>query len=214
MALRSADEGLGQCQLVFHLLHPSHRSHEPQIGTNEGASRDRSAHIRPRRELRRVDSIVDLRDAPRRDADRSPQISSEVSRQRDIVADERSVEAANPTILAVRSVEIADVATVFAVHAYRDTREPCRDRRLQRGQVARVHDRRRKFAEKSEQARVEPHAVARFLVQREVLDVAASDSSSEIGDVGERNDRVPICLGGQMADEIDDAVLESADIEP
>ncbi len=110
-------------------------------------------------------------------------------------------------------MEVRHVAAVLAVHAHRDPGEPRGDRRLQSGQVARVHDRRRKFAEKSEQARVEPHAMAGSLVQREVLDVAASDSSSEIGDVGERNNRVSKRLRWQMVDKIDDAVLESADIE-
>src|SRR4029453_10492418 len=47
----------------------------------------------------------------------------------------------------------------------------------------------------------------------EELHVVAPDPLVEIGDVGQRDDRVPERIGGKMIDEIDDAVLETADIE-
>ncbi len=53
----------------------------------------------------------------------------------------------------------------------------------------------------------------RSLVQREELHIVAADSLAKISDLGQRDDRVPVGVGREMIDEIDDAVLESAHVE-
>src|SRR5213075_1486673 len=85
--------------------------------SREWTIRERDSAVRRGRESDSVDAVVDLRDARRGDFDRSPQIIGEVLRQRDILGDERAVKAPDALIRSIGSVEVADVAPVFAMHA-------------------------------------------------------------------------------------------------
>ena len=110
-------------------------------------------------------------------------IPLEVTRQRDVVADEWPVGAPNCTIRPVGAVEIAYVATVLAVNAQRHARQPRRKARLECREVARVHDRRPQPSEQSEEPRQQLDAMAGSLVQFDELDVAARHSLPELGGV-------------------------------
>ena len=76
-----------------------------------------------------------------------------------------------------------------------------------------MHDRGPERPEQPVQLRIEPEALPRRLVQREALDVVALQALAEIGDLGQRDDRVPVVLRRHVVDQVHHAVLETAGVE-
>ena len=98
--------------------------------------------------------------------------------------------------------------------AHRHAGQPRRHHRLERRQVAGVDDGRAMLPEQPVEPRIKPHRMPGRLVQRDEFDAGGADAFAEIGDFGQRNDGVPECMGGHVVDQVDDAVLEAADVEP
>ena len=126
---------------------------------------------RPRRcrrgEALRIDTVVDLRDPSSRNTNLLPQVILDVPRERDVVRDERPVKTPRNAVSPIRAVEVADIPTVFAMHAHRHAGEPCRYARLERCEVARVDDVGAQRAERAIERRPQLRAMARTLVQRD-----------------------------------------------
>ena len=167
-----------------------------------------------RHEARGIDAVTDALDALQRDAHALDQIGLDVPGQRDVAADEGTVGAPQPLELAPRAARIGDVPAMLAMHARGHASGPGRHHRLERGEIAGVHDGRAMRAEQAVELRVEPGAMAGRLVQRDEADVLAPDAAAEgLGAVGERHHGVAEALGRQMVDQVAHAVLQAADIE-
>ena len=162
-----------------------------------------------------IDAVVDLYDPLRRETYLFAQVDLEVRGQRDIRRHEGAERAPHPLVPDTRAVQIVDIASMLPVNACRHGGRPRRQRRLQRGNVARVHDRGSQLAKQPKQRWVQPKRVPGTFVQRDVADVLACDPRREAGiDLGQRQDGMPPFLRRQPIDEIHDAVLEPPDLEP
>ena len=182
------------------------------VGSAEGAAGDHVA--RARIKALRVDAVVDLGDRLVRHANMVLKILGEVLRQRDIVVHERPIQPAHQPVAAAASFGVLDVPTMLAMDPHRDAGGPCRHDRLQRRQVAGMHDRRAQRLEQAQQLRVIARQVSRTLAQRDVVHVRMGDSLGELaGDIGERHDCVAPALARKVIDQVDDPVLEPAHAE-
>src|SRR5678815_2975637 len=144
------------------------QAREEVLGLAEGAAGDRAAGL-SRPEALGVDTVVNLRNAMQRNPDLTLEVVLQVTRQRDITADERPVEAAHVLIAATRSIRIREVPAVLAVDANRNTRRPGRHGGLERREVAGMHDGRAQPAEQPIKPRVIAHQMARALVELDEL---------------------------------------------
>ena len=215
-ACRSAcHECTREIRLVLHRFEPAHGADEPQARIVEGRALDRRTVGLARSEARRVDAVVDLRHAPGVDADALDEVALEIAGHGDVLRDERAVQPAHELIALARTVQVADVAPVLAVDAHGDAREPRRHGRLERREVARVHDRRAPVADQPVKTREQLRRMPGPLAEREQLDARAPNALRKTGvDARQRDDGVPPRIVRQAVDEIDDAVLQPADREP
>jgi hypothetical protein len=129
------------------------------------------------------------------------------------VAHERLVEAPHPLVGAVAAVQVAHVAAVFAMDAHRHAGGPGGYLHLQRREIAAVHDGRAQLAEQAVQARIQPEPMARRLLQRDELHIAATHALAEISDFGQRQHRMTVGGAGHVVDEVDHPVFQAARIE-
>ncbi len=99
---------------------------------------------------------------------------------------------------------------MLPVNACGDAGHPCRNLRLQGGQVARVDDRWASVAEEAEDARIELQQMAWALAQRNVFHIRSLDAFAEVsGDFCECEDRMAPTVRRQPVDQVNDAVLEA-----
>ncbi len=116
--------------------------------------------------------------------------------------------------LPARADEIGDVPAVLAVDTDRNAGEAGGNRRLERGQVARVDDRRPQRAEQSQQLRIKLErrvrrsCGARGTSRRPARPARGTSVTSVSATTAWRKSR-----GGHPVDEVHDAVLEAADVE-
>ena len=184
-----AHERPRQGDLVLHALEAADRAHDPQVGVVAGTAGDRGAHAVARRpEARGVDAVADAHDALARHPDRIDEVRLETLRQGDVAVDEGAIHATQQSVLPARADEIGDVPAVLAVDTDRHAGEAGGNRRLQRGQISRVNDRRPQRAEQSQQLRINLETVSVALVERVERHVVPRDPLAERGDLGERDD--------------------------
>ena len=155
---RARTKACGQRHLVLDRLHPADGPDEPMIWTVERATRDRGRRVRRGRESRRIDAVVDLRDAFRRDADRARADSPRGLATARRSGHERTIEPAHAPIRAAGAVEVLDVAAVLAVDAHRHPGDHAGTTCFERRQIAGMHDRGRELAEQPKQARIVANA--------------------------------------------------------
>ena len=128
--------------------------------------------------------------------------------------DERPIGAAHPLVAHAVPSQVVDVAAVLAVDAHRHAGQHRRHLAFQRGEVARVHDRRAPLAEQPVEPRVELDPMAGRLVQRDEFDVVATNALRKCRrHLRQRHDRMPVRAGRHVVDQVDDAVLEAAGVE-
>jgi hypothetical protein len=123
------------------------------------------------------------------------------------------VRSTNSPVGAVGTVEVADVASVLAMHPPRHAGKPCGQRRFERCKIARMHDIRLERAEQVEESRIKPEAMARLFCQRKILNIVAQNAPSKIRDFGQRDDCMAIRFCRKSIDQIDNTVFETANIE-
>jgi hypothetical protein len=102
---------------------------------------------------------------------------------------------------------------VLAVDADRRVGERRGDRRLERREVAGVHDRGLQLPEQPQQRRVDLEPVAVALADRVKAHLVPRDALPKRRDLGQRDHGVPEIGGRHSVDQVHDAVLEAADVE-
>ena len=182
--------------------------------TNGDPSIDARAPLEGSKSLR-VDAVVDLLDTIAGHPDSLMQVAPQLTGQRHVVVHERPVRAAHQPVLEAAPIGVAGVPAVFAVDAHGDTRPRSRQRHLERAEVARMHQRRPHLTQQAHQARRDAKALARRLVQRVNLHVIALHAPEKIAvNLGQRDHRMAEPISRQAVDQVDDTVLQPADVEP
>ena len=87
-----------------------------------------------------IDAVIDLKHLVSRNVNDLGEIVGEIARQREVKTHERAVKTPDPLIGDIAAIEVADIAAMLAVDAYRNAGEPCRQLDFERGQVAAVDD--------------------------------------------------------------------------
>jgi len=105
------------------------------------------------------------------------------------------------------------ISELIAVHSQRNACQPSRQLRLQRRQVAGVDDVRTQPLEQPIQRDIKIGPDTRRFVQGIDLDIRTGDASAEIAVIGKANHRMPVTVGRNMIDEIDQSVFQAADGE-
>ena len=84
---------------------------------------------------------------------------------------------------------------------------------LERGEIAAVHDGGAQLPEQLEKLGVLPDAVARRLVQRDVLHIAPLDALVELCHLSQRQNGVTIGMLWHVVDQVDNAILQTTGIK-
>ena len=129
------------------------------------------------------------------------------------MADERAQQQTQQAVLEALAVQVAHVAPVFAVHAQLDAGQRGHQLAFDTAQVPRVDQVRLQGAQGAEHAQVVAKIFAFALVQADDFHPARLDVGVVRGIIFQADNRVPVALGGHVADQVDEPVFEAADVK-
>src|SRR5690606_7266020 len=148
------------------------------------------------------------------DADDVLQVTGGPARQGDLVVHEGPDHAAQPGIAPAASVQVVDVPTVLAVHAYGHTRRPGGELAFEGGDVPGMDDARPALAEDAIDRGQDACRLARRLVERDELDIRRADPPGELRiRAGQREHAVAGERRRKAVQQVGEAVLEPAHAE-
>ena len=138
-----------------------------------------------------------------------------MARKTHVPIHKRPIHSAHHAVAASPAVGILLAPPVLAVNSHRHAGRPGRDGGLQRGEIARMHDRRLEPLKQPIQARIVAQEMARLFSELDIDDVVALDALGKlVADFRERNDGMAPAFVRQAVHQIDDAVFETSDAEP
>ncbi len=161
-------------------------------------------------ESRCIDTVVDLSDAGRRDANACDKVFLEVLRDRHIPMDERAVQAAQQSRSWLGPFQVVHIPAVFAVDSAWNTGHKGRGQGVEARQVAAVKDRRATGLERRMNAPIQLQRGQRRPSHREHLDVRPLDPIPEIREILDAHHAMAIAIARHPIDQVDDAVLQPA----
>ena len=127
-----------------------------------------------------------------------------------VVTNKGLVEFAKSTVTRVAAVGVVGIPTMFGMNAFANSGHPGKRYDFQRREVAGVNDIRFELTQQSENARVERNGMTGRLVEGDELHVMLRNALFEVADGGQRENRVPIAVGWQVIDQLDNDIFEAA----
>ena len=117
--------------------------------------------------------------------------------------------------LRIQPLRIRRLPAVLTVHPLPHASGQRNPLHVHGAEIARMDDRRAELAQQAPHAAVGGEVLARPLVERNHLDIGATDALAELlAESRQADDRVPVAFGRQAVDEIDEPVLQPAEVEP
>ena len=210
--LQRLHESPRQGELVLDRFEAPHRADQKVPTGLERPGVDTMLAIR-RRKAGGVDAVVNLGDALPRHAHRAGEIVRDMLRQRDVVLHKRAHQPPPAAVARGLAGRVVHVPAVLAVHACGHAGGPGHGLHFERGDVARVHQRRAQAAQQPPQRRVRRQPEPGRLVQRVEVDIVAAQAPLEAGQAGQTDHGVAIPLRGQTVQQVQQAVLQTAHLE-